>query len=324
MRALVLGGTGFIGRHVVEALLVAGHAVSSLARGSSPDALPAAVERLRGDRDAGAAGLSALAGRAWDACIDISGYTPRQVRPSVEWLHGRVRRYVYVSVVSVYGDPDRRPVRESQPRIAPAADDVTEITGETYGALKVACEDIVQRSFGERCTLLRPQIVVGPHDSTTRNLYWVQRALRGGEMLGPGDGSDHLQFIDVRDLARFVRTVIERDIGGAFNLAGPRLIWTEYLRILGARDLVWVPASILSAAGLGFLELPLYRPERDARASLMDVSNDLVRAAGLMISDPVDTLRDVRAWLENAQTVIALSPQREAELIALARSAAAP
>jgi 2'-hydroxyisoflavone reductase len=129
MRVLILGGTQFVGRHIVEALLAGGHVVNTLTRGQSPDELPAQVERLRGDRDMGALGLEALAGRSWDACVDVSGYTPRQVRPSAERLRVRVRRYVFVSAVSVYGDPDQRPVRESHPRMPPAGEDVTEVEG---------------------------------------------------------------------------------------------------------------------------------------------------------------------------------------------------
>jgi 2'-hydroxyisoflavone reductase len=106
MRVLILGGTQFVGRHIVEALLVAGHLVSILTRGKSPDTLPTQVERFRGDRDDGALGLEALAGRSWDVCVDVSGYTPQQVRPSAERLRRCVKHYVFISAVSVYGDPD--------------------------------------------------------------------------------------------------------------------------------------------------------------------------------------------------------------------------
>src|SRR5690348_2694567 len=121
-RVLILGGTQFIGRHIAEALLAAGHTVSILNRGQSPDDLPAEVERLRGDRDDGASGLRALAGRSWDACVDVSGYTPRQVRPSADMLRESVNRYVFVSAVAAYGDPADRPVRETHPRAPPAAE----------------------------------------------------------------------------------------------------------------------------------------------------------------------------------------------------------
>src|SRR5688572_26531891 len=144
MRVLVLGGTQFVGRHIALALLAAGHSVSILTRGRTPDELPADVERLRGDRDQGRVGLAALRGRTWDACVDTSGYTPRQVRPSAELLGDRVSRYLFVSAVSVYGDPIERPVLESQHRLPPAGNDVTQIDSQTYGPLKVASEDIVQ------------------------------------------------------------------------------------------------------------------------------------------------------------------------------------
>ena len=319
MRVLVLGGTQFVGRHIVEALLETGHVLSILTRGASRDELPARVERLRGDRDGGAFGLSALKGRSWDICVDVSGYTPRQVRPSAEMLSASVNRYVFISAVSVYGDPDRRPVRETQPLIPAASEDVTDVNGETYGALKVACEHLVEQIYADRCTLLRPQVVVGSHDPTGRYAYWAQRAAQGGAMLAPGDGSDHLQFIDVRDVARFVVTIIESDLGGTFNLAGPRLTWAEFMAMLGARNPVWVCAAILESAGLTFVELPLFRPERGARSSLMDVSNERARAAGLALTDPEVTLTDVRTWMTGREWNRTFSPERESELIRIAQ-----
>ena len=143
--------------------------------------------------------------------------------------------------------------------------------------------------------------------------------MQGGEMLAPGDGSDHLQVIDVRDLARFTRTVIENDLGGAFNLAGPRLTWAEFMKVLGAENIAWVAAEIIKSAGLTFLELPLFRPERGARSSLMDVSNERARAAGLTLTDPEVTMRDMQAWILWRNLTPALSPERETELIRIAR-----
>jgi 2'-hydroxyisoflavone reductase len=320
LNILALGGTSFVGGHVVSALLGAGHSVATLARGATSDTLPAEVERLHGDRDRGAEGLQALGSRSWDVCIDASGYTPRQVRASVQLLHARVKRYVFVSAVRAYGEPQQRPVLESHPRMPPAADDVIEVDDATYGALKVACEDIVEGAYGERCTILRPQVVVGPEDPMHRCGHWVERALRGGEMLAPGDGSDHLQFIDALDVARFVTTVVEHDLRGPFNLAGPRLTWSRFMALLGARHIVWVPNQILEATGLRFNELPLYRPEHSARAALMDVNNARARAAGLTLTEPEVTLARIRDAVRGSDTAPALSPEREAELIARARN----
>ncbi len=319
MRILVLGGTQFIGRQIVETLLMSGHGVSTLNRGKTPDDLPAEVERLRGDRDEGALGLSALGNACWDACVDVSGYTPRQVRPSAETLRARVGRYVFVSAVSVYGDPQLRPVLETHPRLPPAREEVVEIDADTYGPLKVACEDLVLEIHGDRCTLLRPQIVVGPHDPRGRYSYWVHRAGQGGEMLAPGDGSDHLQVIDVRDLAHFVRTVVEKDLGGAFHLAGPRFTWREFMHLLDPEAMVWVPAEILQGAGVTEFELPLFRPEQGPRSSLMDVCNAKAQAAGLTLTDPALTLKDMRVALAGKEIAVSFSPQRERELIRVSR-----
>lgn len=320
MKILILGGTQFVGRHSVETLLAAGHDVTVFTRGRSQDALPPQVARLRGDRDDGSAGLAALDGRVWDVCIDISGYTPRQVRASAERLRRIVRRYVYISAVSVYGDPPRGPVRESHALLPPAEENVTEVDGQTYGPLKVACEHIVRECYGERCTVLRPQVIVGPHDQTARYAYWVRRVQRGGPMLAPGDGTDHVQVIDVRDVARFIRTVVERDVSGTFNLSGPRLTWAAFLAMQGSREPVWVDADILKAANLSFVELPLYRPDGGPRSSLMHVSNELAVAAGLALTDPAVTARDVRATCMAADLSDTLSAEREEELLRLARS----
>jgi 2'-hydroxyisoflavone reductase len=319
MQILILGGTQFIGRHIVEAMLDAGHTVSILTRGQTPDELPASVERLRGDRDAPDAGLTALADRSWDACIDISGYTPRQVRPSAERLRDRVGRYVFISAVSVYGDPKERPVYETHSLLPPAAENVSEIDADTYGPLKVTCEAIVQETYGERGALLRPQTVVGPYDPSGRYPYWLKRVIRGGEILAPGDGSDHVQVIDARDLARFTVRAVEGGLSGPFNMAGPRLTWAEFLEVLGAKNLVWVDAEIIQAANLNFIQLPLYRPEQGPRASLMDISNERARAAGLTLTDPAITARDTFPWSLAVDLPEALSPEQEAELIRTAR-----
>jgi 2'-hydroxyisoflavone reductase len=320
MNVLVLGGARFIGRHIVERLLAGGHQVTTLSRGKSPDELPSEVERLIGDRDDPGGGVAALAGRTWDACVDVSGYTPRQVRPSAEALGERVSRYVFVSTVSVYEDGPDVPVLETHPLLPAAAEDVSEITGETYGPLKVTCERIVTAVYGSRSTILRPQIVAGPHDPTGRHTYWVQRASEGGEMLAPGDGSDHLQLVDVRDIARFVCNAVELNIDGVFNMAGPRITWARFLEILDpVGSVVWVDADLMEAEGLTFVEMPLYRPDGASRSSLMYVSHDRASAAGLTLTDPAVTARDVRQWLRQHPVKPALDPAIERQLIAKVR-----
>ena len=319
MRILILGGTQFIGRHIVEAFLATGHAVSILTRGKTPDELPDSVERIRGDRDEGTTGIEALTNRKWDACIDVSGYTPKQVRASAELLKFSVNRYVFISAVSVYGDPSVRPVLESHPLLPPASETVTEVDGETYGPLKVACEQIVGEIFGDRSAILRPQIVVGPHDLSGRYTYWLNRAGVGDEMLAPGDGSDHVQIIDARDLARFTVGVVEDELSGAYNLAGERLEWREFLRILGAKKLAWVDCKILKSANLTFQELPLFRPENGARSSLMHVSNQKALQAGLTLASQALTALETRNWSDGREPPEGLSSERESELIRISK-----
>lgn len=320
MSILVLGGTQFVGRHIVEALLAGGHRVTVLTRGRTPDELPGEVERLRGDRNEGEAGLSALAGRTWDACVDVSGYTPGQVRASAEGLRDAVGRYVFVSTVSVYAEQERHPIREDDPLLPEAAEDVTEVTGETYGPLKVTCERIVRETLGERVTILRPQIVAGPYDPTGRYTYWVDRVAAGGRFLAPGDGSDFVQVVDARDLARFTVRVLEEDTPGVFNLAGPRLTWREFLDV--AREAtgadatpVWVDAATLETHGVGWRELTMYVPVGGEQGGVMNVSNERAQAAGLTLEGPLTTARDTRAWSAGHPQKVALTREREAEVL---------
>lgn len=311
----MLGGTHFVGHHIVQALLGAGHRVTVFNRGMSADDLPAEVQRLRGDRDAASAGLQALQGGRWQACIDVSGYTPRQLRASAKALLDQVERYVFVSAVSVYGDPARGPVDESFELLPAAPEEVDDVNGDTYGPLKVACEGIVGALYPGRCALLRAQVVVGPGDPWPRYNHWVQRALEGGAMLAPGGGSDALQVIDVRDLARFVATVVQSGLHGAFNLAGPRFTWREFLQWLGVEQPVWVPAAVLKREGLSFVELPLYRAAGVPRSGLMHVSAAKALAAGLRWTDADTTARDVQAWCRGRDFVPALQRERELRLL---------
>ena len=195
---------------------------------------------------------------------------------------------------------------------------MTDVSSETYGPLKVACEHIVTEAYADRSVVLRPQVVVGPHDTRGRLSWWIHRASQDGEMLAPGDGSDHVQVIDVDDVARFVRTVLEGDVRGVFNLTGHRMTWRTFVGILGARHPVWVPAALIRSAGLSEFELPLYREENGPRAGLMDVANDRARAAGLVLSTVEDTVRKTRAWMEGRPFSGGLPPGLERRLITAA------
>ncbi len=319
MNILVLGGTRFVGRHIVEALCAGGHDVTVFTRGQSPDELPAQVARLHGDRSLGDAGLDALDGRRWDACIDVSGYTPLQVRASAGRLRDAVGRYIFISTVSAYASLAEPPIVESHALHAEADESVTQVTGETYGPLKVTCERILRDTYGDRVTMLRPQIVAGPFDPTGRHTYWVQRAMRGGEVLVPGDGSDHVQVIDARDLARFSVAVVERNIPGVFNVAGPRVTWSTFVAALGISSPVWVSAEMIGIAGLTFADLPLYVPDGSGNAGAMHVSHAAATDAGLTHTDVAVTIADTRTWLRRHPMTPVLTADREADIIAMSR-----
>lgn len=320
MHILVLGGTRFVGRHIVEALLASGHHVCVFTRGTSRDELPGSVERLHGDRSQGIAGIAALTGRAWDACIDASGYTPTQVRPSAELLHTQLCRYLFISTVSVYRELGRGPVVETDELLPEAAEDIVEVTGETYGPLKVTCERMIRATYDDRCTIVRPQIVAGPYDPTGRHTYWVQRALQGDEMLAPGNGQDHLQVVDARDVARFAVSVVEKNIQGIFNMAGPRMTWATFMQTLGVTSATWVAADILRSAGVTSGELPLFIEDGAEYSGIMQVAADRAAEAGFTVTDPATTVADTRAWLREVPMTPTLSVERERELIAAARA----
>jgi 2'-hydroxyisoflavone reductase len=320
MQVLVFGGTRFVGRHIVEALLARGHGVSVFSRGAGPDPLPGTVERLRGDRNDSATSLAALDGRRWDACVDVSGYTPRQVRPSAERLASAVGRYLFISTVSVYAEAATAPVLEADALLPEAAEDVTEITPGSYGPLKVTCERIVRDLFDDRCTILRPQIVAGPYDPTGRYTYWVQRAAQGGALLAPGTGRDHVQVVDARDMARFTVRALERGLGGIFNMAGPRLTWADFMDALGAQTPVWVEARVLEAEGLTFTDLPLFLPDGAPHSRIMDVSAERASHAGFTWTDPRRTVAETHAWLREHPMTPVLTAERERAVLAAART----
>ena len=199
MEILFLGGTKFLGRHAVDAALAGGHDVTVFTRGQTNPELFLEAEHLKGDRDGN---LAALADSSWDGVVDTSGYVPRIVRQSAEVLSDRVGRYVFVSSISVY-DNFRETPAETSP-VAELEDPATEEIEENYGALKAACESVVEEIYGDRSARVRAGLIVGPYDATDRFTYWPRRIALGGEVLGPGDPDAPVQFIDARDLAAWL------------------------------------------------------------------------------------------------------------------------
>lgn len=243
MKLLVIGGTHFVGRHAVEQAVERGHEVTVFHRGGSEpgDGFPD-IEHVHGDRDGG---LSPLKGRAWDAALDTCGYVPRVVRKSVRLL-GIAGHYTFVSSLSVYPDDVDQGATEATPGHGPPFPDTEEITDESYGPLKVACELKVQGAFPGRALIVRPGFIVGPYDPIDRFTYWVRRAAMGGEMLAPEPPDLRVQIIDVRDLAAFVIDHAEAGTSDVFNATGPEGVLTMRVKAPHGRN-TWTAATVRKA-----------------------------------------------------------------------------
>src|SRR3984957_1356287 len=217
LRILILGGTRFIGVYMTELALQRGHIVTLFNRGETNPQLFPKVEKLKGDRDGQ---LDALRGRSWDVVIDDSGFVPRHVRLTAQLLAPNVRQYLFVSSVSVYASFATAPDEDSP--VGKLADESIEKVDEnSYGPLKALCEQAAQAALPGRVTVLRPGYIVGPNDNSDRFTYWPARAARGGEMLAPDGPADPIQFVDVRDLARFTLAAAEDNRIGTYNVVSP-------------------------------------------------------------------------------------------------------
>jgi len=282
---LVLGGTRFLGRHLVEAALERGHRVTLFNRGESNPGLFPGVEELRGERGGD---LSALRGRLWDSAIDTSGYLPREVRRSAELLAGSVGHYAFVSSISVYRDFGRTGIDEDAPVLEPPKPEPEKMSWEHYGGLKVGCERAVERAMPGRALVVRPGMIVGPHDYTDRFPYWRRRVAEGGEVLAPGDPERPVQLIDARDLAAWMVRMAEEGRTGKYNATGPEHGLTMRGMLEGIRDatgsdarFVWASEEFLLDAGVEpWEELPFCVPEGMAGILAVDVKRAV--GAGLL------------------------------------------
>ncbi|MGZ5295393.1 MAG: epimerase [Actinomycetota bacterium] len=318
MRLLVIGGTHFVGRALVEDAVARGHDVTVFHRGpAEPEGFPK-VEHIHGDRDGG---LDPLRGRTWDAAIDTCGYRPRVVRGSAQLLADAVGIYGFVSTLSVYPDDLPAGGTEQSPTHQPPFPDTEEVTAESYGPLKVACELEAEAAFPGRCLVVRPGYIVGPHDPTDRFTYWVRRAAGGGRMLAPGPQDQALQIVDVRDLGAFTLDHVEAGTADVFGVVGPRerLTWSEALATLvdagrAGTELAWVDASFLRGrVNEEDGELPLWDIDYpglhgfDARKAV---------AAGLRHRPFSESIADTLAWDRGRGALrVGLTPERERELL---------
>lgn len=327
MRLLILGGTVFLGRALTDAALAGGHQVHHVNRGvtAAPDPR---VQTLHADRNDPAALATALDSHSWDAVVDTSGYLPQAVAKSVAAVASRVATYCFISSISAYAGFPAAGYDEDSP-LAAAPDPLPEaMTPPTYGPLKAACETVVREGFGERALVIRPGLIVGPHDPTDRFTWWPARMAAGGTVLAPGRPARPVQFIDVRDLAEWIVAMLERGATGTFNATGPEhpLPMEQLLaasRVVAESDatLEWVDDAFLIASGVApWKEMPLWIPESDASLhGFMGTGIARALAAGLRFRSLGTTLQATLEWARSRPAEHAwkagLPAQREAEVL---------
>lgn len=322
MKLLILGGTAFLGRHISAAALAAGHDVTLFHRGNTnPDLFPEAT-RILGDRTKD---IGKLAEGSWDAVIDTSGYHPSAVRASATALADKVKTYVFISTISVYAGFATPNQDESAPLVRLKRPSRAQVTNETYGALKTHCEDVVLKGFDDRALILRPGLIVGPHDPTDRFTYWPARVHRGGEVLAPGVPTGPVQFIDARDIADWLLALLDADSTGIYNVTGPQNNM-NFSTFLDARKkavdsevtYTWVTPDFLAQHDVvPFQEMPLWVPV--ALSGLITIDCTKAFDAGLACRPVETTIGDTLTWYktlpDDYQLRAGLSPKREQELL---------
>ena len=318
MHLLVIGGTVFLGRHIVLQALAAGHTVTTLNRGTHNLPEQDAVEKLVDDREMD---LDVLTGRHFDAVIDTCGYKPEVVRHSAEVLKNAVESYVFISSISVYGQFRKRGLNETD------AVKYTQ-TGEAgdYGTLKADCEKALFDLIPEQALVVRPGLIVGPYDPTDRFTYWPVRIAKGGKVLAPGDPTTAVQFIDVRDLSKWIIELAQNKTHGVYNATGPeeRLSMHDFLEISKSAlrsdcQFVWIDEETLEKVQ-PFADLPLWIPSSLADyAGFLEIDCRKAYDTGLTLRPLAQTVQHTVAWdRERDQTApraVGLAPERESELV---------
>lgn len=331
LKILMLGGTGFLGPHTVQYAIDRGHEVTLFNRGRSKENLFPELEKLIGNRDPEVdAGLSALKGRKWDCVIDTSSYVPRIAGASAQLLKGLCDQYLMISTISVYSQFSQLNMDESA-AVGTLDDPTVEtVDGATYGPLKAYSEQAVTEQFGAGTTILRPGLIVGPRDRTDRYSYWPVRASRGGNMLCPGNGSDLVQYIDVRDLAEFIVHCLEQKTTGIFNTISDSKTETvkdmvdTCIEVSGAdTNAVWADTDFLTEQGVRpWADMPVWVPNAGEMAGLSQIDVSRAFAAGMKIRNRNETALDTLNWFktlseERQETLRAgIKSEREQEVLA--------
>ena len=318
MNILILGGSHFVGFHIASAILAAGHSVSLFNRGrSNAKTLPGA-EQLIGDRDGD---LTALENRCWDIAIDVSGYLPRLVNDSVTVLRGQVKQYIFISTASVYDEQKVTPnIKENGP-LETLTDNSTEtIDDNTYGGLKVLCEQAVIKGFKNKSLVLRLGLMAGPHEKFPERLYWIRRVSLGGGILVPTVYDRYFNFIDVRDVADFILTAINESLSGIYNVGGSAQM-TLQCWLAACQQACQSNTDFIAIDNDAFLrEHDVYQGIAFSdRHKVLDTCNDKAIKAGLRYRPLVETASDILAW-DKAQSPrqrqwAGLSKEKEEKLL---------
>jgi 2'-hydroxyisoflavone reductase len=314
MKILVLGGTRFVGRAIVEDALAKGHEVTIVHRGHTGDNLfGTRVETIHADR---LQSLEVLTESQWDACIDTCAYFPRAVRMAADALADRVRKYVFISTISVYKDPT--PGATENAPVHDEGDPQNEIVdAESYGFLKVLCEREVVRQFGEHSLIVRPGIVVGPHDHTDRFTYWVYRIGAKRRVLVPAERDLHAQWVDVRDLASFVVDGAVGTTSGSYHTVGESVLFHDLLRAIRDElnpESYFIEADLETHGIEPWTDMPLVTSPDDG-AFRLDPSKAL--AAGFTPRPVSETVRDLFNWFltQGREPIAGMPTDRHLELI---------
>ncbi|MEW9549499.1 NAD-dependent epimerase/dehydratase family protein [Nonomuraea sp. NPDC050783] len=331
MRVLVIGGSGFLGRAVVEEALARGHEVTTFNRGRSGPDVPG-VEAVRGDRESAADLERLVEGRSWDFVVDTSGYVPRVVGGSARALSGHAGTYAFVSTISALAGFPAQPATEDAPTW-PCEPDAGPDDGN-YGVLKAGCERAAEQGFDGNVLILQPGIILGPYEDVARLPWWLTRIARGGKVLAPGDPDAPLQFVDARDLAIFTLDQAERGTAGRFLVTGPvgQTTFGEWLAACkeatgSDAEFVWVDSTFLAEQGAGtFVELPLWGgPPSPDIGNFWTAPTERAQAAGLRVRPVAETVRDTWAWLREipeerrnfgTNTAHGIAPEKEEAILA--------
>ena len=330
LRILVLGGTGYIGPHLVQHALARKHTVTLFNRGQTKPGLFPNVEKLIGDRSV-PGGHDALKGRTWDVVYDLNPSMPKWIADAAAVLKGSVKQYVFVSSTAAYRDfttsyPDETfPIQDLAPIDGPDA------AKATYGQKKVRGEQIVMERFGAGGTVVRPGLIVGPGDLTDRFTYWPVRIERGGEILAPGKLDDPAQWIDVRDLTEWMVKLAENSTGGIFNAVGPRTVCGIGELLYGIKacysndaHFTWVPQPFLTEQKLrSWGDLPVWSYTGATTVAFCTSVIEKAKKAGLTFRTLEDTVRAAMTWYharpaaEQEKLRAGMTPDREREVLAL-------